>query len=134
MTLQIDSPSTTVTIASDFEDLPFGVLLGSWAAAREMTAYAPAESGAGVEPVEAGEGANEIIIFGAQAGLRNKISAHRARRRSKPSLSTARAGNSSAARAPGPEWSHGIRSGAMGYPPDCAADHRCEWLQKRRES
>lgn len=76
MTAQIDSQSPTVQSVSDFDE-PFGVLLGSWTAAREIAAYRAAD----VEPADCAESETETDIFGRQVGLRNKLSAYRARRR-----------------------------------------------------
>jgi hypothetical protein len=82
MTLQIDTPAT---ISSEFfagpdsaEEMP-NLFVGGWSAAREYVAYRPSETettAPGESPADV-----EMNIFAPQRGLRNKLSALRARRR-----------------------------------------------------
>ncbi len=80
MPVQLDTPTPAITTA-DSEDQPFGVLLGGWAAAREITAYQPARLEPIVERVGGVKPDVETNIFAPQVGLQNKIDAYRARRR-----------------------------------------------------
>lgn len=85
MTMQIDtysiSASTQPMRSDDFDNPPFGVLLGAWSAAREITAHHPADTAATAQPDVAETVDAEINIFAPQVGLRNKITAYRTRRR-----------------------------------------------------
>ncbi|HEX4432472.1 MAG TPA: hypothetical protein VHZ96_24580 [Frankiaceae bacterium] len=82
MTLQID---TSATISSEFfarsdtaEGMP-SVFVGGWSAAREYVAHRPNET----ETTTPGQIAidGEVNIFAPQIGVRNQLSALRARRR-----------------------------------------------------